>query len=158
MKNARIFLTLAAMIVVSAAASQAPSALRQPVLGSDMVILDTDIGDDIDDSFALALALQSPELDLLGVTTAYGDTVLRARLVDRFLAAVGGNAGISIHAGVGSKAQNVFTQAAYARQEEGPKCGIRTFFTINAVDWLLDEIRLHPGQITLIAIGPLTNV
>jgi inosine-uridine nucleoside N-ribohydrolase len=148
MKNARIFLAYAAMIAASVAASQAPSALRQPVRVRDLVILDTDIGDDIDDAFALALTLRSPELKLLGVTTAYGDTVLRARLVDRFLAAVGGNAGISIH---------VFTQAPYARQEEGPKCGIRTLFTINAVDWLLDEIRLHPGQIILIAIGPLTN-
>ena len=54
-----------------------------------LVILDTDIGDDIDDAFALALALRSPELRLLGVTTEFGDTALRARLVDRYLKAVG---------------------------------------------------------------------
>lgn len=50
-----------------------------------LAVIDTDIGDDIDDAFALALALRSPELKLLGVTTAYGDTELRARLVDRYL-------------------------------------------------------------------------
>src|SRR5579863_6874257 len=51
------------------------------------VILDTDIGDDIDDAFALALALESPELKILGVTTTFGDTELRARLLDRYLEA-----------------------------------------------------------------------
>ena len=54
-----------------------------------LVILDTDIGDDIDDAFALALLLRSPEVKLLGITTAFGDTELRARLVDRYLQAVG---------------------------------------------------------------------
>src|SRR5580698_6079866 len=54
---------------------------RQPV------ILDTDIGDDIDDAFALGLALKSPEFKFLGITTAYGDTELRAKLVDRYLGA-----------------------------------------------------------------------
>src|SRR5262245_46567327 len=49
------------------------------------IILDTDIGDDIDDAFALELALQSPELEVTGVTTAWGDTALRARMVRRML-------------------------------------------------------------------------
>ena len=35
------------------------------------IILDTDIGDDIDDAFALALALKSPEIEILGVTTVF---------------------------------------------------------------------------------------
>jgi len=43
------------------------------------VILDTDIGDDIDDAYALALILRSPELDLRAVTTVYGNTLARAR-------------------------------------------------------------------------------
>src|SRR5215472_7022688 len=49
------------------------------------IILDTDIGDDIDDAFALALAFESPEIRVIGVTTAWGNTALRARLVNRFL-------------------------------------------------------------------------
>ena len=49
------------------------------------VILDTDIGDDIDDAYALTLALHSPEFEILGVTTAWGDTALRARLAARLL-------------------------------------------------------------------------
>src|SRR5579863_9903879 len=65
-----------------ASGQPAPSA-SQSAPSPQLVVLDTDIGDDIDDAFALALALQSPELKLLGITTAYGDTDLRARLVSR---------------------------------------------------------------------------
>ena len=55
----------------------------------EKVIIDTDIGDDVDDAFALALAVKSPELEILGVTTTFGDTELRAKIVDRFLGEVG---------------------------------------------------------------------
>ncbi|HKN20820.1 MAG TPA: nucleoside hydrolase [Terracidiphilus sp.] len=114
-----------------------------------LVILDTDIGDDIDDAFALALLLQSPEIKLLGITTAFGDTELRARLVDRYLAAVD-RRGIPVEAGVATPARNHFTQAAYARQAPERQHE-------DAVGFLSREIKAHPGQITLIAIGPLFN-
>jgi len=114
-----------------------------------LVILDTDIGDDIDDAFALALLLRSPEVKLLGITTAFGDTELRARLVDRYLAAVGSKE-IPVEAGVQTPATNHFTQAPYALQEPERKHG-------DAVGFLLSEIAAHPGEITLIAIGPLFN-
>jgi inosine-uridine nucleoside N-ribohydrolase len=133
--------------------SQVPVA--NPNSGSEqqLVILDTDIGDDIDDAFALALVLRSPELRLLGVETAFGDTELRARLVDRYLAAVG-RTGIPVLAGVETQSAHL-TQAAYARQ--WPPMGIARKHG-NAVDFLLKQIRTHPGQVTLIAIGPLFNI
>jgi hypothetical protein len=53
------------------------------------VILDTDIGDDIDDTWALALLLRSPELDVKLVTTATGDTTYRAQIVARLLEVAG---------------------------------------------------------------------
>jgi inosine-uridine nucleoside N-ribohydrolase len=118
-----------------------------------LAILDTDIGDDIDDAFALALALRSPELRLLGITTAYGDTELRARLLDRYLAAVG-RTDIPVAAGVPTPHTNVFTQAGYASQ--APPGGNPQNHP-DAVQFVLDQIRAHPGQITLIAIGPLFN-
>jgi purine nucleosidase/pyrimidine-specific ribonucleoside hydrolase len=43
------------------------------------LILDTDIGDDVDDALALALILRSPELDLRGITTVFADTKARTR-------------------------------------------------------------------------------
>ncbi len=49
------------------------------------MIIDTDVGDDIDDAFALALALESPKLRSLGFTTTYGNLVERARLPRRML-------------------------------------------------------------------------
>jgi inosine-uridine nucleoside N-ribohydrolase len=149
MKNARIFLAMAAMIVASVAASQAPDAPHQPSR-PELVILDTDIGDDIDDAFALALALRSPEMKILGIGTAFGEAELRARLVDRFLEAIG-RADIPVGVGVWSPHNNVFTQAAYA--EHGPE-----LWHPEAVDVLLKQISAHPGQITLIAIGPLNNI
>lgn len=129
-------------------ACQQPAA--QAAASPQLVILDTDIGDDIDDAFALALALRSPELRLLGITTEFGDTTLRARLVDRYLNAVS-RADIPVRAGIATPAPSHFTQAAYARQEpDHPQA--------DAVDFLLEQIRAHPGEITLIAIGPLVNV
>jgi inosine-uridine nucleoside N-ribohydrolase len=53
------------------------------------VILDTDIGDDIDDAIALCFALGSPEFDVLGVTTVYGDVQTRARIARRMLQVAG---------------------------------------------------------------------
>src|SRR5215467_10346800 len=53
------------------------------------VILDTDIGTDVDDCLALALILASPELQLEGVTCVYGDALLRARMVRKLLRLAG---------------------------------------------------------------------
>src|SRR5688572_20325480 len=53
------------------------------------IILDCDIGTDIDDTFAVALAILSPELELRGITTVSGDTQARALMVCRLLTAAG---------------------------------------------------------------------
>lgn len=143
------FALVAACGLLATSGSQT-HAQSSPVMAPQLVILDTDIGDDIDDAFALALVIKSPELKVLGITTAFGDTELRARLVDRYLTSVG-RTEIPVFAGVSAPSTNAFTQAAYARQE--PK---RAY--VSGVSFLLDQIRLHPGEITLIAIGPLTNV
>ncbi len=57
--------------------------------GPERVVVDTDIGDDIDIAFALALALRSPELQILQINSDFGNTALRTRLLKRFLASVG---------------------------------------------------------------------
>lgn len=63
------------------------------------ILLDTDIGTDVDDAITLALALASPELDLRAVTTVSGDTGLRARIAARLLA-LGGRGDVPVAAGV----------------------------------------------------------
>jgi purine nucleosidase len=118
----------------------------------EKVILDTDIGDDIDDTFAVALALRSPELQILGITTTFGDTETRAKLLDRFLAEAG-RPEIPVAAGVPTAPKGTFTQRRYAESGHFAKPSHP-----DAVAFLLDQIRRSPGQITLIAIGPLMNV
>jgi inosine-uridine nucleoside N-ribohydrolase len=121
-------------------------------VAEQMVIIDTDIGDDLDDALAVGLALSSPELKILGITTAWGDTALRARLLDRLLCDAG-RSDIAVAVGIEKHApgQATFTQARWAaRQPAKAHPG--------AVDYLLEQIRQHPGEITLIGIAPLTNL
>ncbi|MCX7018472.1 MAG: nucleoside hydrolase, partial [Candidatus Sumerlaeota bacterium] len=49
------------------------------------VFLDTDIGDDIDDALALAMLLNSPEVDLLGISTVHGEVETRSRIAAAML-------------------------------------------------------------------------
>lgn len=125
---------------------------QKPTPSSQKVILDTDIGDDIDDAYALALVLTSPELKLLGVTTAWGDTTLRAQLVNGLLCRTG-QRHIPVFIGVPTKANNVFTQASWASRFPPP-----TGTGEDAIAWMAKTIRANPGQITLIEIAPLSNV
>ena len=118
----------------------------------EKVIIDTDIGDDIDDAFAVALALRSPELQILGITTTFGDTETRAKLLDRFLAEAG-RPEIPVAAGVPTPPKGTFTQRRYAENNRFAKPSHP-----DAVTFLLDQIRRNPGQVTLLAIGPLMNV
>jgi len=118
----------------------------------EKVILDTDIGDDIDDAFAVALALRSPELQILGITTTFGDTETRAKLLDRFLAEVG-RPDIPVAAGTPSPPKTTLTQRRYAEGGHFAKPSHP-----DAVAFLLEQVHRYPGQITLIAIGPLMNI
>ena len=114
------------------------------------VIIDTDIGDDIDDAYALTLALHRPELEILGVTTAWGNTALRAQLTSRLLAATGGK-NIPVTPGIPTQAKSIFSQRAWAVAGPAPAHA-------SAIDFLLSQAKHYPHQITLIAIGPLTNL
>src|SRR5580704_5515163 len=123
MKIFRCLLILVVVLVLFFGTNRfvfAQTAAPQSGSAPQLTIIDTDIGDDIDDAFALALALKSPELKIIGVTTAFGDTELRARLVDRYLAAVG-RKDIPVTAGVATPHDNIFTQAAYAQREPARK-------------------------------------
>jgi inosine-uridine nucleoside N-ribohydrolase len=118
------------------------------------VLLDTDIGDDIDDAFALALALTSPELDLRGVTTVHGDSFTRALIACRLLHAVGRD-DIPVASG----------QPAREPPDLGGQFqyGLRPCFRKRperegAVQFLYRQLKDHPGELTLLTVGPLTNV
>ncbi len=139
-------LWLAFLATATVATAQLPP--KQPQL----VIIDTDIGDDIDDALAVGLALSSPELKILGITSAWGDTALRARMLDRLLCQTG-RADIPVAVGIEKHGpgQATFSQAKWAERQPAKPHPV-------AVDFLLDQIRRHPGEITLIAIAPETNL
>src|SRR6202790_3537653 len=118
----------------------------------EKIIIDTDIGDDVDDAFALALAVKSPELQVLGVMTTFGDTETRAKLTDRFLGEVG-RSEIPVLAGKARAMKNPMSQRRYV---EGGRFARASH--ADAAEFLLAQIRKYPGEITLIAIGPLMNV
>ena len=118
----------------------------------EKVMIDTDIGDDVDDAFALALAVKSPELEIVGVTTTFGDTETRAKIVDRFLGEIG-RTDIPVVAGKANATKNPMSQRRYADRGHFSKRSHQ-----DAADFILDQIRQHPGEITLIAIGPLMNL
>lgn len=149
-KYAMAFVWFATVVLTGGPAIFQASAAPSKSVSPQLVWIDTDIGDDIDDAFALGLILRSPELKVLGISTAFGDTETRARLVDRFLATTG-SSGIPVTAGVHTQTNNRMTQRAYANQAPARNHA-------DGVAALLAAIRQYPGQITLIAIGPLFNI
>lgn len=117
----------------------------------EKIVIDTDIGDDIDDAFAVALALRSPGVQILGITTTFGDTGERAKLVDRLLGEAG-RTDIPVAVGIATQPKSTFTQRVYA---EGGRFARSSH--PSAVQFMLDQIKRHPGEITLVCIGPLFN-
>ena len=122
------------------------------------IIIDTDIGDDIDDAMAIALALKSPELDLRAVTCVFGDIASRTALALKLLDIMG-RADIPVGAGIGRPLHNplpkhVPNQAVVLTEADRH----RTLASEDAVDLILSTVRRFPGEITLVPIGALTNV
>lgn len=121
------------------------------------VLLDTDIGSDIDDAVCLAYLLAQPACELLGITTVTGEADKRAMLADA-LCKVAGKP-VPIYPG----AQDALLIAGW--QQEAPQAAALTkwphadsFPRGEAVEFLRRTIRAHPGEITLLTIGPLTNI
>jgi purine nucleosidase len=122
------------------------------------IILDTDIGTDVDDAFALALVLASPELDLRGVTTVGTEPGLRARMVCRFLTALE-RRNIPVAAGeLPQPSEEIEKQGQYVRRPEGRLERLSEPLKESAVAFLYRQLKAHQGEITLVPIGPLTNI
>jgi len=121
------------------------------------IVLDTDIGTDVDDALALALALGSPEIEVVAVTTVAGDTTLRARIAARLLA-LAGRDDIPVHPGYAQALSSPGGFAWFGHEGDGILDGSRdTIAGEPAVDALLRLFR-PDDDLELVAIGPLTNV
>ena len=128
------------------------------------ILLDTDVGDDIDDALAIALGVSSPEIDFVGITTVYINTNMRARLAKKLLCGYPGI--IPVYAGYGQpleKETNVtecmsqYTedlreqQFAPLNEEEGVQGK-------SAVDFIIESCYKYKKELILLAIGPFTNL
>jgi purine nucleosidase len=121
------------------------------------ILLDTDIGTDIDDAVCLAYLLAQPQAELLGITTVTGEAYKRAMLASALCHAAGKH--IPIYPGVENPlivhpiqthAQQAAALGTWKHDTEFPAG--------QAIDFLRATIRSHPNEITLLAIGPLTNI
>lgn len=123
----------------------------------EKILLDTDIGSDIDDAVCMAYLLAQPQCDILGITTVTGEADKRAMMASALCKAAGVD--ISIYPGVEEpllvpQRQKSAPQASaldkWEHEEHFPRG--------QAIEFLQKTIRNQPGEITLLAIGPLTNV
>ncbi|WP_321003926.1 nucleoside hydrolase [Eisenbergiella porci] len=131
------------------------------------IIIDTDIGDDIDDAFALALAVHSPELELVGITTVFRNSEIRAKIAKALLSSYG-REDIPVCAGMDIPLLQEFSDRDNDIFDDKGRlipcqydCDIMKDFMAEAEwgpDFIIRSILENPGQITLIPIGPLTNV
>ncbi len=129
--------------------------------GKTKVLIDTDIGDDIDDAFALAFCLGSPEFDILGVTVVYGDVETRAKIA-RKLCQSWGRADIPVRMGFErpmahdwfpGTAPEVPSQRRVVANEPPLEDAPR-----NAAEFIAETVRAHPGEVTILTLGAMTNV
>jgi purine nucleosidase len=121
------------------------------------VLLDTDIGSDIDDALALAYVLAHPRCELLGITVVTGAVERRAACADAVCRAAG-RTDVPIRLGqrdplAMGPGQPDVPQFEAIRSRVG-----RTLYEAGAVEFLRDVIRARPGEVTLLSIGPFTNV
>ena len=121
------------------------------------LLLDTDIGGDIDDALCLAYLLAQPACELLGITTVTGEAEKRAMLASALCKVAGKH--VPIFPGV------EYPLLAAQRQPDAPQARAllkwdhdTTFPRGQAVEFLRQTIRAHPGEVVLLTIGPLTNI
>ena len=122
------------------------------------VLFDTDIGSDIDDAVALAYLLSQPRCELLGITTVTGEPVKRAEMASAICRNVGRD-DVPVHPGCPE------AMLIEMRQKEAPQAAAlgdwdrrSDFEPLSAVEFLRRTIRAHPGEVTLVGVGPLTNL
>lgn len=130
-----------------------PLALGAAPAQPQHIMVDTDIGGDIDDAFALVLALHSPRLQLDLVSASYGQTELKARLL-RHLLDDAGRPDIPVAVGPATPNLDGFALKSWAETSPHPQ----TPFP-DAVDTMLNRLRSAPAHsIVLVAIAPLTTI
>ena len=128
------------------------------------VIYDTDPG--VDDAMALYYALAHPGIDVVGITTTFGNvTVAQAATNALYLTAIAGRVQIPVTRGVASpmvrQSEAKFDDIHGADGLGNLPCRVATTNQLDprsSAQFIVDMARAQPGQITLVAVGPLGNV
>jgi purine nucleosidase len=115
------------------------------------LVLDTDIGSDVDDLLALATILGSPSLRLRGVTTVYGDTTLRAQMVARACRVAGRN----VHPILAGLERTRSGREVWWAGHEGQ---LMPDLHTEAIDSEPSAVQFLAASTTVAAVGPLTNL
>ncbi len=119
--------------------------------GKIKIILDTDIGDDIDDAWALAFVISYQGFAPLGVTITHGNTPERAKIACKLLHVAKRD---DIPVFVGRKTSDkVFQQFSWAEDFTAKRPAKKS-----AADFIVEMVKRYPGEVTLLAIGPLQNL
>lgn len=121
------------------------------------IIIDTDIGDDIDDAMAIAYALRRPELQILGITTVFGPVEKRARMAKRVLE-IAGRTDIPVYAGSGQSILNRVPEINNLSHYDASMDTATYDTSVHGVDFIIDTLMQSKGDITLVPIGALTNI
>jgi len=126
------------------------------------IILDCDPGHD--DAVAILLAIASPEIELVGITTVSGNQTVDKTTANALkVLELAGRTDIPVHRGADRPFIRARDVAAHVHGESGldgpdlPEPSIAEQ-PLNAVDFLAEEIRRRDGRITLVPTGPLTNI
>ena len=116
------------------------------------VILDTDIGDDIDDAWALAFVIAHQNFQPLGITVTHGNTPARAKMACKMLHLTGrGN--IPVFVGRQTPQKEYSHQFTWAEDFTDTRPDAK-----EAADFIVESVRRNPGEVTVIAVGPLQNL
>ena len=118
------------------------------------VILDTDIGDDIDDTWALMMLLRSHRVATKLITTSFENTKYRTRLLAKLLQKINC---VSVPIGLGlSPLNEPGNQSEWLGNYQLQNFN-GTIYQ-DGVDALIETIKKSPEQVTLLCIGPATNI
>lgn len=121
------------------------------------LLLDTDIGTDIDDAVCLAYLLAQPRCELLGITTVTGQAEERAKIAGALCRVA--RRDIPIYPGAEEPLLVPQKQTRAPQAEALPKGPQEMKFPQGeAVEFLRRTIREHPHEVVLLTIGPLTNI
>ncbi len=135
------------------------------------IILDTDVGDDIDDAFAIALSLMSPRIEVLGITTVFRNSLARAKMSKHLANKL--KKDIKVYAGVDApliqEPKNIVGEEILKKEQldefglyklpqwldEMNTCEVEKE---HAVDFIISTVHKYPHEVILVPVGPLTNI